>query len=104
MSQDIHSTAADCVILGSKPSSEADSSRSDNEMADRDARERGGCDPSNFAPLLGIDTKVEAYEGATSDTVRRLYLRAIARELEVVTGQLHDCIGALVDALTENKK
>jgi hypothetical protein len=104
MSQDIHSTAADGVIPGSKTSSEADSSRSDNGMADRDPRERGGCDPSSLTPLLGIDTKVEAYEGATSDTERRLYLRAIARELEVVTGQLHDCIGALVDALTENKK
>jgi hypothetical protein len=103
MSQDIHSSAADGTVLRPKPSSEADSSRADNEMADQDPRERGGYDLSISGPLSGIDTMVEAYEGATSETERRLYLRAIARGLEVVTGQLHDRIGALVDALSEDK-
>jgi hypothetical protein len=104
VSHDIHSSAADSSIVKSSPSSEVDSSRANNGMADRDPRERSGYDLSISGPLSGIDTMVEAYEGATSETERRLYLRAIARELEVVTGQLHDRIGALVDALSEHKR
>jgi hypothetical protein len=96
MSQDIHSkySAAD----------DADSSRSDHGMADRDPKERDRYDPSISAPLPEIDTMVGAYEGGTSEAERRVFLRAIARGLEVVTGQLHDRIGALVDALTEDEK
>ena len=94
--QDIHSQFS--------TADEADSSRSDHGMADRDPEERGRYDLSISAPLPEIDAMLGAYEGATSEAERRLFLRAIARGLEVVTGQLHDRIGALVDALTEGKK
>jgi hypothetical protein len=104
MNHDIPSSAADGTIVTSSPLSEANSSRANHGMADRDPRERGGYDLSISGQLSGIDTMVEAYEGATSETERRLYLRGIARGLEVVTGQLHDRIGALVDALTEDKR
>jgi hypothetical protein len=47
---------------------------------------------------------IHAYESATNENERRLYLRGIARGFELVTGQLHDRLGALVDALTEKEK
>jgi hypothetical protein len=104
VSQDIHSRAADGIPPSSKPSSEADSFRSDNGMPDQSPGQRDTRDLSISGSLSGIDTLVEAYEGAASEVERRLHLRAIARELEVVTGQLHARIGALVDALTEERK
>jgi hypothetical protein len=104
MSQDIRSRVADGSLLNSNPSSEADSSRSDSGMADRDPRERDGSDLSISGQLSGIDTMVEASESASSETDRRIFLRAIARGLEVATGQLHERIGAIVDALSEAKK
>jgi hypothetical protein len=47
-----------------------------------------------------LDTLFASFNDPMTDEERRLTLRCIARNLEVMAGQLHVRLGDLVDALT----
>jgi hypothetical protein len=58
--------------------------------------------PSAFegAPFTHLDNMIAAFAKATDPEEKRLFLRGALRSIELVTGQLHTRLSALVDAAT----
>jgi hypothetical protein len=56
------------------------------------------------APLLHLDELVRAYEGATDEGDRRMFLRGCLRALEHVTGRTHAALEALTRAMSKEGK
>jgi hypothetical protein len=59
--------------------------------------------PSAFAgaPLLHLDELVHAYEDATDEADRRMFLRGVLRALEHVTGKTHAALEAVTRAMSK---
>ena len=55
---------------------------------------------SESTPFAHLDTMIAALAEGTEPRDERLFLRAVVRGLELVVGQVHARLGALVDALT----
>jgi hypothetical protein len=55
---------------------------------------------SESTPFAHLDTMIAALAEGTEPEDQRLFLRGIVRGLELVVGQVHARLGALVDALT----
>jgi hypothetical protein len=55
---------------------------------------------SESTPFAHLDAMIAALAEEPDSKDRRLFLRGIVRGLELVVGQVHARLGALVDALT----